>query len=263
MWPDRDVFLRIMKREKRMLRRNFGRLATMGLALSLALLAGAGDARADISLYLSYDGNPYQFVASSPTNVATFDGSFGGFSLVADTSITNFTGSPLAGFLTATTNQTLNVSGTHTLSLLSAVTDAPNGDLAFFQLPGTTDLTLTSTISGTSPSVSTGTATFQSFANATGNPLTPSGGISTSPTTVIYPFGAGSTSTANFQRLPEGYTLYNITTVSLTGVGATGNTSGSSTVTAAVPEASTVVMSSLMALMGTGYAWRKRKRATV
>ena len=33
-----------------MLRRNFGRLATMSLALSLALLGGASDAQAQIAL---------------------------------------------------------------------------------------------------------------------------------------------------------------------------------------------------------------------
>lgn len=246
-----------------MLQKNFGRLAAIGLALSLALLGGASHARADIDIYLSQDGDPFTHVAYGAGGTLTFSGTFGDFTLVTETGITNYDGFPSIGFLETRTSQTLNKEGTAELRVLVAVTDGFQGDLAFFQEPSGTDLVLMSNVGTSSPTNSSGTILFESFANATGDPLNPTPGIASPPllVTTLTGGGAGPNFTP-FTRLPEGYTLYNLTTITLFGPGDTAGSTGSTSVTAAaVPEPSTV-MSVLIGLplVGLG-AWVRKRRA--
>lgn len=246
-----------------MLRRNFGRIATMGLTLSLALLGGAGNAQAGIDLYLSYDNGAYVLVAptADTANSSVYVGPFGGFSLVVETATDNFTGSPIEGFLKTQTTQTLNVAGTHTLRVLAATTVSHGGNLAFFTLPSTSDLVLTSSVGGSGTATTTGSAVFQSFVNATGSPIAPVGGEASAPLGITYPVGSSGETSSAFMRLASGYTLYNLTTITLTGIGSSGGSDGTSSVTP-VPEPATLA-SVILALpvVGMGTWLRRRKQS--
>jgi hypothetical protein len=106
------------------------------------------------------------------------------------------------------------------------------------------------------------------FVEPTGSgTLTPSLVSRTNTTVSFEGFNILAGSTSNIFFVTTNATSFNQLGAAL--ASATSQDSGAATFstkfqpTAAVPEASTVVMSSLMALMGTGYAWRKRKRATV
>jgi hypothetical protein len=253
-----------------MLRRNFGRLAAIGLTLSLALLGGAGAARADITLFLSQDGASFFQVATSTGPAAAFVGSFGDFSVNVDTASTNFTGTAASGTLNTTTNTTLSTTaiGSHTLRVLAAATAPGTAGLTLgsFTLPAGVLLALESNVGpGGSELLRPGGAavSFVSTVNATGNVVTgatPAVGISTTPATVDANGAVGSPIVLFPRITNDGYTLFNHTTITLTLAGSTVTTAGSSTVTA-VPEASSVVMSGIMALMGLGYGWRTRTRA--
>jgi len=242
------------------------RTALAALTLGIALVGSAGSARAGVAIYLAEDGGAYSLVGTSAGNLAGFTGSFGDFTLQADTALTNFAGTNLLGQLQTTTNSTLGSGavGTHTLHVLAAVVSGTaSGDpLASFTLPSGPALILQSqlAISGAAPLFPSGSSvSFTSFADASGNPLAPAGGTP-SPTVSLSSFTPNSITAADtlFTGTQSVYTLYNVTNITLVGANSSVGSTGTTNVANAVPEPSSIV-ALVAGLPFLGLALRRRK----
>jgi hypothetical protein len=236
-------------------------------ALPIAVLAGAltlgapSRAHATMELLLQEDGGAITVVATGPSlGSLVFNGVYKDFT-VNFLGATTDNGANLSDLLSSTTKVTLNVAGTHTLTLMTTSQD--------YNLPTGPQLDVTSSIGGTYNTGAGSNVTFQAFAdkNNTLNGMSDftNGlmGVSPSPSTGA-PNVSFSSPTAEgvFTRLSTNYSVSSLTNVTLVGAGSSLNYSNSVSMTEAVPgPAGLVVALTGLPCLAIGWLRRRRKRA--
>jgi hypothetical protein len=234
------------------------RLAAAAIAGGAAL-AGGRQANASLTLTLSEPGfSPQTYTDTTDTGAISYFGDYGTFS-------TNFVvgeSNKLTGGVT-TGVASLQIESLNVVSLglgsgtpeTLTVTLSDNG----YTFPGTTGSTdkLGSSVGGTFTSPNAGDSV--TFMSSVVSPATTTGlQAYTAPATVVGTTSFSSVATPVTFLDPSTYSLTNVTTITLSSSGESANVSGSTTVTAAVPEPATASLAAVA-----GLALLRRRRAAV
>lgn len=218
-----------------------------------AVLWGAPDrARAGILITASEAGAGPAVSSNTPGNGGVlFSAVIGNYNIQIDVGTTNFPGGSV-GVLTTTTNtaSVTPVAGLALAPLVVTVTVVDDGTTtpSLFTSPPGTMLLLTNTIRATGVSPA-GTVDFTSTSNGTTTPVA----------TTVIPSPSPVTTTAMVTGLP-GYTLSNTTVLNLNFGDLNVGTTGTSVISAVVPEPSTIAAAlSGLPVLALGY-WMRRRR---
>ena len=211
-----------------------------------AVLASPPGARASFELMLSESGFATQTITDngagdtdSRTNHITFAGSYGDFTV--DTSVTGFTNTPGTSTLADLQVNSLVIRNTSTSAKTLTVSLSAND----YSLPSGSSLMLSSSVGGTFTGTAAGdTFTFASFADSSNTLF--GQGTGTTPqsfTSTDHPVKQAFDNTTNTGFSHSGdFSLTNVGTFTVSGGGQV-NPSGTTSVSAVVPEPGTVVMS--------------------